>query len=162
MIKRDELEQPTSCINKSKPDEPVFVLCGRDPIAPDIVLMWAKSAEFLGAHSPEKIAEARSLAQAMRDWKLENPKLPGKIAQSRPPYLGADDATMQEIFRREQVKGYMQTAAITAGSALLVSVARDKDGEPLTDGDLKKAASDASRFARFLAAEMFPEETGAV
>lgn len=72
MKKRDEIEQPSSCLNKAAEDEPVFVLRAKDPIAPEAVETWARQSELSGAHEPRKISEARALAQSMREWRTEN------------------------------------------------------------------------------------------
>lgn len=69
MLKRDELEQPNSCINKAANDEPVFVLRAKDPLAASAVEYWAKNAEATGFHDPAKCAEARHLASSMREWR---------------------------------------------------------------------------------------------
>lgn len=72
MIKRDEIEQPASCLNKAASDEPVFVLRAKDPLSPVVVEDWARQAELTGAHEPAKIAEARGWAQRMREWRTEH------------------------------------------------------------------------------------------
>lgn len=72
MLKRDEIEQPTSCINKAAADEPVFVLRAKDPNAAGAVEYWADNAEKSGLHEPWKVVEARALAQQMRDWRTEH------------------------------------------------------------------------------------------
>jgi len=41
MLKHLEISNPTSCLNQSQPDEPVFVICGRDPLAAEIIREWA-------------------------------------------------------------------------------------------------------------------------
>lgn len=69
MRKIDEIEQPTSCLNKSRAEEPLFVLRAKDPLAPAVVRTWANNAETTGAHEPEKIAEARALADAMEEYR---------------------------------------------------------------------------------------------
>lgn len=55
------------CYANAEPDEPMFVLLGRDRGAPAVVEMWCAMAEFLGT-DPEKIAEARQCAKHMREW----------------------------------------------------------------------------------------------
>lgn len=67
MIKRDELANPASCINKADDDEPVFVLRAQDALAPDIVWEWVKQAELHGV-PPEKVREAERLASDMEAW----------------------------------------------------------------------------------------------
>lgn len=78
MIKTAEIEQPTSCLNHSQPDEPIFVLCARDPVAARIVRAWAEryaeskgGRENLNAKQAAKYAEAHALADAMDVWARE-------------------------------------------------------------------------------------------
>lgn len=59
------------CYGAAEPDEPMFVLLGRDRLAPSLVDEWADLAEGGLAHSSEKIAEARQCAAAMRAWRGE-------------------------------------------------------------------------------------------
>lgn len=63
------------CYQAAKPDEPMFTLLARDPLAPVLVLLWAtlrEQAIDAGA-KPEsdraKAEEARQCAQAMSDWR---------------------------------------------------------------------------------------------
>ena len=56
------------CYANAKPDEPMFVLLGRDVRAPILVEMWAAMSELKGT-DPEKIAEARRCAEQMRAWR---------------------------------------------------------------------------------------------
>lgn len=72
MRKVDEMEQPTSCLNKAGGDEPLFVLRAKDPEAPETVRTWASNARTRGTHEPEKIAEAFALADEMVAWRAEN------------------------------------------------------------------------------------------
>jgi hypothetical protein len=39
--KAEELANPHSCINKAKQNEPIFVLCGSDSLAPEVIRYWA-------------------------------------------------------------------------------------------------------------------------
>ena len=55
------------CYAKAEPDEPMFVLLARDPIAPALVDRWANRAEAAGK-DVGKVAEARKLAEEMRAW----------------------------------------------------------------------------------------------
>lgn len=58
------------CYHNAHPDEPMFVLLARDPMAPVLVRLWAD----LRAHSagnPSKVAEARACAVAMEKWRAE-------------------------------------------------------------------------------------------
>jgi uncharacterized Zn finger protein (UPF0148 family) len=55
------------CYAAAHPDEPMFVLLGRDGMAPSLVEAWA-NARSLDGEDAAKVAEARQCAQAMREW----------------------------------------------------------------------------------------------
>ena len=58
----------------TKSDEPVFVLCGRDKLAPSVIREWAAQAAKHGApHS--KTATAIVIADNMERWQEEHPEL---------------------------------------------------------------------------------------
>jgi hypothetical protein len=59
------------CFSKAEPDEPMFVLLARDPLAPLLVLFWAELRAIVG-EDPEMIAEARACADAMAEWLVKN------------------------------------------------------------------------------------------
>ena len=67
MIKRDELSDPTSCLNRAAEDEPVFVLKATDICAPDTILFWILSRLTAGRNqeSDSQIKEAQTLASDM-------------------------------------------------------------------------------------------------
>jgi hypothetical protein len=77
-LKRDEIANPNSCLNKAADDEPIFVLRANDPVAARIVRQWA--AEYVEDKidrsvdgSPtnaqlSKAQEARALANMMDAW----------------------------------------------------------------------------------------------
>lgn len=54
MIKATELSSPSSCLNKAAPDEPLFVLRAKDPVASMAIRHWATMAR--GYHEDEKIS----------------------------------------------------------------------------------------------------------
>lgn len=63
------------CYHKAEPDEPIFVLLGRDPLAPALVSAWAMNRERMGrdGNGPterdlQKAAEARHCALAMMEY----------------------------------------------------------------------------------------------
>ncbi len=66
------------CYHKAEQGEPLFTLLARDPVAPALVDGWAAAAEARG-ENPEKVAEARKCAWAMRAWHKTNRK-PGDYA----------------------------------------------------------------------------------
>jgi len=48
MIKRDELSDPTSCLNKARDDEWLFVVLDRDDAFPGTVRFWVGERIRLG------------------------------------------------------------------------------------------------------------------
>ena len=55
------------CYANADPDEPMFVLLGRDPMAGALVRAWADTREEWD-EDPGKVNEARSCADAMDSW----------------------------------------------------------------------------------------------
>ena len=55
------------CYVKADPDEPLFVLLARDPLAPQLVRLWA---DLSGARK-DKAQEARQCADDMELWYKE-------------------------------------------------------------------------------------------
>jgi len=53
MRKRDELADPTSCLNRARDDEFVFVLLDRDDAALDTVRDWIARRIKLGKNKPD-------------------------------------------------------------------------------------------------------------
>ena len=60
MRKREEINDPNSCLNKAKEDEMIFVLLGRDEGAVAAVLAWINMRIKLGKNNPRdaQIVEA--------------------------------------------------------------------------------------------------------
>ncbi len=57
------------CYHNAAPDEPMFVLLARDPLAPILVEAWAALRDLMRPEHGQKVAEALACAQDMRDWK---------------------------------------------------------------------------------------------
>lgn len=55
------------CYEKADPDEPMFVLLGRDPLASVLVQLWADWNVSL-RQSYDKTQEAKACARAMAEW----------------------------------------------------------------------------------------------
>lgn len=68
MIKRDELSDPRSCLNRAQDDEMVFVLLGRDAAAPAAISAWIAERIRLGKNRPNdaQILEAESCLRKIR------------------------------------------------------------------------------------------------
>lgn len=56
------------CYAKADPDEPMFVLLGRDPTAGVVVTLWAALRERVGYDEPDVNEEAMQCAALMREW----------------------------------------------------------------------------------------------
>lgn len=63
MLKRQELADPTSCLNKAGPAEPLFVIRAKDPVGAQTIRHWATMSA--GQHDAAKIASALKLADEM-------------------------------------------------------------------------------------------------
>lgn len=72
MRKQDEIADPNSCLNRAHDDEPLFVIRAKDELSATLVRQWAETAAMTNAHEPEKIQEARMLAESMENWRKEN------------------------------------------------------------------------------------------
>ena len=58
---------PYDCYANANPDEPMFVLLGRDKFGASLVRMWALARES-DDENPDKLQEARDCADAMAEW----------------------------------------------------------------------------------------------
>lgn len=65
---------PFDCYAKADPDEPMFVLLGRDPLAPILVRLWIEFRELSCKTDEEnkKLNEAVDCAIAMDNWRRRN------------------------------------------------------------------------------------------
>lgn len=64
-----------NCYDRAEPDEPMFVLLGRDPLAPLLIELWAKIRHAMG-EDVEKVLEAKSCANDCAHWLLTHEKRP--------------------------------------------------------------------------------------
>lgn len=78
MLKRLEVSEPNSCLNRAREEEPIFVLLGRDPAAPAAIRAWCMERLKAGRNSggDAQISEALELAEAME--KISAPRGPGR------------------------------------------------------------------------------------
>lgn len=67
------------CYANADPDEPMFILLGRDTNAPQLVQEWAEMREAAG-EDRAKTEEARDCADAMIDWLEKLGKKPVFVA----------------------------------------------------------------------------------
>lgn len=64
------------CYANAHPDEPMFVLLGRDPAAAAIVRLWTSLRDRLGEKDRGMLTEATACADAMEAWAREHGKDP--------------------------------------------------------------------------------------
>lgn len=94
MKKKHELSNSDSCLNRSHPDEPVFVLRGNDESAPAAVRSWVQryckdrggSSAYAGltVRQKAKVDEASSVARDMEEWKSKHKNGPPPIKPVNP------------------------------------------------------------------------------
>jgi len=82
------------CYANAEPDEPMFVLLGRDPVASFVVHIWADACATMGT-SVDKIDEARHCADLMCAWAIEKGKDTGTalaaLGERTPPAAIRDE-----------------------------------------------------------------------
>lgn len=69
------------CYAKAEPDEPLFVLMGRDPHAPTLVWLWSILRELAG-EDPAKVKEARECVIEMIDFAVKRGKKINGLGES--------------------------------------------------------------------------------
>jgi hypothetical protein len=70
------------CYAAAKPDEPMFILLGRDPMAASLVHLWALARAQLG-ENPAKVSEALDCATALEAWAKDMGKTPQGVLSDR-------------------------------------------------------------------------------
>lgn len=60
------------CYANAEPDEPMFILLARDPLAPRLVRQWAVERQMRGDFDEAKLQEAIECADAMQAWREDN------------------------------------------------------------------------------------------
>jgi hypothetical protein len=72
------------CFGAAEPDEPMFILLGRDPDAPQLVRDWVIRRQARG-EAGDKLMEALDCAAKMEAFRIERDRRP------HPPIIQADD-----------------------------------------------------------------------
>lgn len=81
MTKNETLEAAArgeGCLGRTADDEPVFVLRANDRLAAGAVAAWADLAAAIGVN-PEKVEDARRVAEAFTAWKREQQAITIKV-----------------------------------------------------------------------------------
>lgn len=73
------------CYENAHPDEPMFVLLGRDPIGGALVRLWCDARDTLKPGDP-KIAEAAACAEAMEAWCRKAERMPERNVLALLPF----------------------------------------------------------------------------
>jgi hypothetical protein len=63
MLKKEEISDPNSCLNRALDEEGVFTLLERDKAAPDTIRYWCRKRIELG----ESTSESPEIKSALRD-----------------------------------------------------------------------------------------------
>lgn len=90
MLKRHELSDPNSCLNRAKDDEQTFVLLGRDESAPDAIRAWIDSRIRKGKNKPtdETIIDAENwIVTVLKEQEQRRLKLASELLKR----LDSDD-----------------------------------------------------------------------
>jgi hypothetical protein len=95
------------CYAAAQPDEPLFVLLGRDVNAPSLVEAWANVREQVMSEDPAKIAEARTCAKDMRAWldKLAKQAIPFDLERTSRQGDAVEQARCAFVNFRNAVRG---------------------------------------------------------
>jgi hypothetical protein len=117
------------CYDKAEPDEPMFVLLGRDRHAPTLVWLWATLRE-LDDENPAVVSDARDTVAAMIKWAAQHGRQSAGLGQAtlagvmelirsvNGAVKNADNAqTSDEILRRWLAATEIEVAAEAAPDA---------------------------------------------
>lgn len=106
MIKRDEIEDTNSCLNKAHDGERLFVLLARDPAAPIAIRAWVAERIRLGKNMLEdaQIVEALDCADRM-DRERVMPNMCGQLPlQPGPTAVSSDRITTARYLNERDVE----------------------------------------------------------
>lgn len=85
------------CFLNAHPDEPMFVLLARDPLAADLVEEWARRREQSRGPSA-KVEEARVCAATMREWQAKGePTEVNVLINTTPKKLPAGTISYEQL-----------------------------------------------------------------
>ena len=131
-------EQPTDpCLSKREPGEPMFTLLGRDPVAADLVWLWAWARERMTSKitSPKKITDARNTAYDMRKWCAENAGRKNESVLDHLPFEALADAVRRRgaTVTLPPYKDEAATAALSRIRIQAEQVAQATKGQSMSD-----------------------------
>lgn len=122
------------CYQRAAPDEPLFVLLGRDPTAFIVVQFWADVRERMGRTEPEKLRDARSCADSMKKWAIVRGKEVGAARDAARETLWRQGVEVLLAFGRRiwgngtlPLAEIIVRAGVTMGDLCRVARRADKD-----------------------------------
>ncbi len=102
------------CYANAEPDEPMFVLLGRDPMAGLLVRIWATLRASQG-EAMDKCVEAMQCAEAMEGWARSRGKRPltGHIEATNKIIKASTERAVSELWAKiAQLQGQMVRAKL--------------------------------------------------
>lgn len=121
MRKKDELASPSSCMQKAHPNEMVFVLLGRDVLAPRLIREWVADRLRVGKNveTDPQITEALACAEIMenegRTWVDDGRTMAEMLAGGGPPtpmqhvQLPIEDMAALDFVQWDRYSGTLDT-----------------------------------------------------
>ena len=154
MLKKIELSDPNSCLNRARDDELVFVLLERDVAAPTAIRSWCNERIVQGKNKPgdDQITTAYACADRMEELQ----KRPGDPTQLRAAdYRGemyAPPGDHEPIFEHDAATNTLHRDAtqLAAIAKTLDGVGHDNDAKRL-----RKIANELHRLHELLASRDF-------
>ena len=93
------------CYANAEPDEPMFILLGRDRHAPALVWLWAVLREISGEDAA-KVVEAKECAVNMEAWLLSH----GKQGVDLPDVVSVGATEIARLIRQAKIAGLERMA----------------------------------------------------
>jgi len=154
MLKRDELEDNNSCLNKAHDGERLFVLLARDPAAPIAIRAWVAERIRLGKNVLEdaQIAEALDCANRM-DRERVMPNMCGQLPlQPGPTAVSSDRITTARYMDERDVN---PMTVYSTWDQLVATLGVHRRG-PCTTMTCQGARCDHKRGAAWSPVQMMP------
>lgn len=119
-----------NCFEKAEPDEPMFVLLGRDPVAGPLLRMWCAVRGALGTLDPEQSLEAGECADQMERWaKLHGKELSVDAAKKLLTDPGPDESAQRRVWAS------LKLEMLRRGSQMLADIIAPKLGSSVAENE---------------------------
>ena len=121
------------CYANAEPDEPMFILLGRDPMGPALVRLWAEMRAAEG-EDPDKVREALDCAHWMETYALEAGK--GDRLKAAESYIQTESAKKE----RARIVGHLRSQAKRVrndrGQETVSSILLEEEAEAIEKGEV--------------------------